>query len=115
MGDGGGSGLVRGTVDLMALTCLEHGPAHGLAIARWIREGSDDVVSFEDAALYQSLHRLERKGMVTSQWGRSESNRRARIYELTARGRRRLADEAQEFHDLTSAILRLLGAGGGRG
>jgi transcriptional regulator len=102
-------------VDLMVLGCLERGPAHGLAIARWIREGSDDVVSFEDAALYQSLHRLERKGMVTSEWGRSDSNRRARFYQLTARGRRRLASEAKEFHDLTRAITRLLGADGGRG
>lgn len=106
--------LVRGTVDLMVLKGLEQGPAHGLAIARWIRRGSGDVVSFEDAALYQSLHRLQRRGMVTSAWGRSESNRRARFYRLTEKGRGKLAAESQEFRDLTSAIVRLLEADAGR-
>lgn len=115
MGDRASSNLVRGTVDLVVLKCLERGPAHGLAIARWIREGSGDVVSFEDAALYQSLHRMQRKGWVTSKWGRSDTNRRARFYELTDKGRQRLASQAREFRDLAGAIVGLLEAGGGRG
>jgi transcriptional regulator len=106
------SNFVRGTVDLMVLKALEHGPAHGLQVARWIREGSGDVVSFEDAALYQSLHRLERRGMVTSEWGRSDRNRRARFYRLTAKGRRRLVDESEAFRALSGAIVRLLRARG---
>lgn len=115
MGERAGSNLVRGTVDLTVLKALEGGPAHGLAVARWIRAQSEDVVDFEDAALYQSLHRLQRKGFVTSEWGRSESNRRARFYQLTTKGKKRLAAEAREFRDFTNAIVQLLEADGGRG
>lgn len=100
--------LLRGTVDLLALRTLLQGPMHGFAIARWIREGSDDQVSFEDAALYQSLHRLERQGMVESSWGRSDNNRRARFYELTPRGRERLTAESDAFRSYAEAVTRLL-------
>lgn len=115
MGDPASSGLVRGTVDLMVLSCLEHGPAHGLAVARWIREGSDDLVPFEDAALYQSLHRLQRQGALTSEWGRTDANRRARFYTLTDKGQRRLDAESRSFREVTGAIGRLLDAEPGRG
>ena len=107
------SNLVRGTVDLVVLRTLDQGPAegmHGFAIARWIRQGSDDVVSFEDAALYQSLHRLERQGLVASSWGRSENNRRARFYRLTVRGTKRLQAETEAFRSYAEAITRLLDA-----
>lgn len=105
--------LVRGTVDLVVLRTLDQGPEeglHGFAIARWIRQGSQDVVSFEDAALYQSLHRLERQGLVASSWGRSENNRRARFYRLTPKGRKRLEVEAEAFRSYADAITRLLDA-----
>lgn len=113
MTDAASPNLVRGTVDLVVLQTLDQGPPkgmHGFAIARWIRLGSDDVVSFEDAALYQSLHRLERQGLVASGWGRSENNRRARFYRLTAKGRRRLTKEAKAFRSYAEAITRLLDA-----
>lgn len=100
--------LVRGTLDLVVLRTLRQGPMHGFAIARWIRDGSDDVVRFEDAALYQSLHRMQRQGLVTSSWGRSENNRRARFYALTSKGERRLEDEADAFRSYADAITRLL-------
>lgn len=100
--------LLRGTVDLLVLRTLLQGPMHGFGIARWIREGSEDRVSFEDAALYQSLHRLERQGMVTSEWGRSDHNRRARFYELTSRGRERLTAESDAFRSYAEAVNRLL-------
>ena len=100
--------LVRGTVDLVVLRTLLQGPMHGFAIARWIREGSGDEVRFEDAALYQSLHRMERLGLVTSAWGRSENNRRARFYELTEKGRRRLDEDAEAFRAYAAAVGRLL-------
>jgi len=105
--------LVRGTVDLVVLHTLQQGPVkgmHGFAIARWIRRGSGDVVSFEDAALYQSLHRLERRGLVASAWGRSEKNRRARFYRLTAKGRKHLESEVEAFRSYADAITRLLDA-----
>ncbi len=102
--------LVRGTVDLVVLRALTKGPVHGFAIARWIREHGGEAVAFEDAALYQSLHRLERQGLVASSWGRSENNRRARFYTLTSNGRRRLDTETTAFHSYAAAITRLLGA-----
>lgn len=100
--------LVRGTLDLMVLRCLAEGSNHGFAVARWIRSESDERVGFEDAAVYQSLHRLQRRGMVSSEWGRSENNRRVRIYDLTRKGRTQLARDSEEFRDTAAAILRLL-------
>ena len=100
--------LLRGTVDLLVLKTLMQGPKHGFAIARWIRDGSDDLVSFEDAALYQSLHRLERQELVESSWGVSENNRRARFYCLTAKGKERLGAESAAFKTYADAVTRLL-------
>jgi transcriptional regulator len=100
--------LLRGTVDLLVLRTLLQGPMHGFAIARWIRDGSQDQVSFEDAALYQSLHRLERQGLVVSSWGRSDNNRRARFYELTVKGKERLESESAAFRAYADAVTRLL-------
>jgi transcriptional regulator len=104
------SNLVRGTVDLIVLRTLLQGTMHGFAIARWIRDRSGDAVAFEDAALYQSLHRLERQGLVESSWGRSENNRRARFYTLTRKGRGRLRTETDAFHSYAAAIAGLLEA-----
>jgi PadR family transcriptional regulator PadR len=103
--------LLRGTVDLLVLRTLSQGPMHGFAIARWIREGGGDLMSFEDAALYQSLHRLERQGALESSWGRSEKNRRARFYRLTARGKERLEAESDAFRGYADAVTRLLETG----
>lgn len=100
--------LLRGTVDLLVLRTLLQGEMHGFAIARWIREGSDDLVSFEDAALYQSLHRLERQGFVESDWGVSDNNRRARFYTLTVKGKERLEAESEAFKTYAEAVNRLL-------
>jgi len=100
--------LVRGTVDLVVLRTLTQGPMHGFAIARWIREHGGEVVAFEDAALYQSLHRMERQGLVESSWGRSENNRRARFYTLTRKGERRLDTDADAFRSYAEAMTRLL-------
>lgn len=102
--------LMRGTVDLVVLRALTRGPMHGFAIARWIREHGEEVVTFEDAALYQSLHRLERQELVESSWGRSENNRRARFYTLTEKGRGRLESETNAFRNYVAAITRLLEA-----
>lgn len=111
MTDAATTNLVRGTVDLVVLRTLTQGSMHGFEMARWIREHGGDVVAFEDAALYQSLHRLERQGLVESSWGRSENNRRARFYELTSKGRGRLEQEAEAFRSYAAAITRMLEAG----
>lgn len=101
--------LLRGTLDLLVLRSLLKGSMHGFAMARWIREEGGELVSFEDAALYQSLHRLERQGFVASSWGRSDKNRRARFYRLTARGKERLEAESEAFRRYAEAVTRLLG------
>ena len=106
------SKLIRGTVDLMVLEALRAGGRlHGYGVWRWIEEHTGEVVRLEDAALYQSLHRLERKGLVASEWGQSENNRRARFYTLTARGRARLDEEVRAWHRYRDAVQGLLGAG----
>ena len=108
------SSLLRGSVDLLVLRALAGGEMHGFAMARWIREHGEDVVHFEDAALYQSLHRLLKQGLVASRWGRSENNRRARFYTLTARGRAQLEARTEEFRTFTRVMGRLLDRGTAR-
>ncbi len=110
MGDPSTNKLLRGTLDLIVLRALQRAqePMHGLAIARWIREEGDAAVRFEDAALYQSLHRLQRQGHLESDWGRSDLNRRARFYRLTRKGRERLDQEKAAFRAYADAVTRLL-------
>jgi PadR family transcriptional regulator, regulatory protein PadR len=79
--------LLRGTLDALILKTLTWGPRHGYGIAGWIKDTSGDTLSVEDRALYLALHRLEDKGWVESDWGLSDNNRRAKFYQLTARGR----------------------------
>ena len=88
---------------------------HGYAISRWIRQRTDNVLSVEDAALYQALHRLERKGLIESEWGLSENNRRARYYQLTAAGRRQLQSKAANWTRYVEAVFRILESAEGRG
>ena len=76
--------LLQGTLDVLILKTLSWQPMHGYGVSRWIRRRTDDVLAVEDAALYQALHRLERKGWIDSEWGVSENNRRAKYYQLTA-------------------------------
>lgn len=74
--------LVQGTLDLLVLRALAWGPQHGYAVARWIHTSSGDALAVEDRALYVSLHRLEARGHVESEWGVSENNRKAKFYRL---------------------------------
>ena len=105
---GASRNLVRGTVDLLVLRALGEGRKHGYDIARWIEERTAGRVEFEDAALYQALHRLQKKTLVRSKWGRSESNRRARFYDLTREGKQELADQAGSFRQYAEAVLAAL-------
>jgi PadR family transcriptional regulator PadR len=100
--------LIQGTVDLLILRALQEGPVHGYAVSRWIRERTDAVISMEDAALYQALHRLEARAWVESEWGLSENNRRAKYYSLTATGRRRLRDEVATWQRYAAAMSRVI-------
>ena len=100
--------LLQGTLDVLILKTLSWQPMHGYGVSRWIRQRTDDVLLVEDAALYQALHRLERKGWVESEWGLSENNRRAKFYQLTARGRQQLRAETSLWARYSAAVTKVL-------
>ncbi len=101
--------LLQGTLDVLVLHALAGGRSHGYAIARFIRDGSGGAFEILDGALYTSLHRMEERGWVTSEWGNSERGKRAKFYRLTARGRQALKSEAaswQRYVEAVSGVLR---------
>ena len=101
--------LVQGTLDVLVLKAVSWGPVHGYGVSRLIDEKSRGTLVVDDAALYQALHRLARQGYVTSTWGLSENNRRARFYELTVRGRGRLSRDIAWWGEYAAAMNRVLG------
>ena len=100
--------LVQGTVDLLILQALTRGPEHGYGVSVWIHERSGGQLGLDDAALYQALHRLERRGLVASDWGVSDNNRRAKYYEITRKGRRHLVEESSMWQRYASAVSAVL-------
>lgn len=104
------NGLLQGTLDMLVLKALIWGPRHGYAVARWIRETTEDALQVEEGALYTALHRLEKRKLVESAWGLSERNRRAKFYELTAAGRRELEQDSRDFARYAEAVFKVLGA-----
>jgi transcriptional regulator len=105
-----GLDLLQGTLDVLVLKALIFGPRHGYAIARWIRDTSEDSLAIEDGALYTALHRLERRGWVDADWGVSENNRKAKFYELTREGRRQLDAETRRWTRYAEAVFKVLAA-----
>ncbi|HWG38037.1 MAG TPA: PadR family transcriptional regulator [Terriglobales bacterium] len=104
--------LLQGTLDLLVLRTLILGEQHGQGIARAIQQTSGQELLVEHGALYPALQRLEDRGWVAARWGLSQNNRRARFYGLTAKGRKRLAEETTKWRRLSGAIGRVLEAGG---
>jgi PadR family transcriptional regulator, regulatory protein PadR len=102
--------MLQGTLDVLVLKTLSWGPQHGYAIARWLQQVTDDVLQIEEGSLYPSLHRMERKGWVASEWGLSENNRRAKYYTLTTLGKRELRDESSSWATFSHAVSRVLTA-----
>lgn len=100
--------LIYGTLDMMILRSLQHEPRHGLAIADRIHLVSADVLRVEQGSLYPALYRLEAEGLIRATWGVSEKNRKARFYELTAAGRKRLASEIEHWQRMTAAVQVVL-------
>jgi PadR family transcriptional regulator, regulatory protein PadR len=96
--------LLPGTLYLLILRTLTRGPLHGYAIARRIKASSNEGLEIEDGSLYPALNRMVVKGWLTSEWGTSENNRKARFYRLTNQGRKRLVQESQDFNKLIRAI-----------
>lgn len=101
-------GLMQGTVDVLILKTLTWGPMHGYAISQWIGQQTDGALSLEDAALYQALHRLERKGWVDAEWGVSDTNRRAKFYSITREGRRQLQADIAALRRYVDALFKVL-------
>jgi PadR family transcriptional regulator PadR len=101
--------LVQGTLDLLILKVLALEPMHGWAIARRIRQMSEDVLRVGQSALYPALHKLEQQGWIDAEWKRSENNRRAKYYALTRAGRKVLAREAEQWERLSAAISLIVG------
>ena len=104
------SAHLQGTLDLLILRTLAHGPQHGQGIARAIQQQSDNVLIVEHGSLYPALQRLEDRSLVSAEWGTSENNRKARFYTLTKKGRAELTREHSEWKKVASAIMRVLGA-----
>lgn len=100
--------LLRGTLDVLLLRTLVAGPLHGYAIADALDTRTDGVLQVDDGALYQSLHRMEERGWVVSDWGHAESGKRAKFYQLTVEGRRRLRQETAEWVRYAEAVFRVL-------
>jgi transcriptional regulator len=100
--------LLQGTLDLLILRTLLIGPTHGHAIAKAIEFNSDDVLQVEQGSLYPALHRLIKRRWISVEEGTSENNRRAKFYQLTAKGRRQLAVETTKWDKLAGAIARIL-------
>jgi PadR family transcriptional regulator len=97
-----------GVLDMLVLRTLLFGPLHGYAIAKSLRDGSDDAINIEFGSLYPALKRLELKGWIASKWDTSEHNRRAKVYRLTPAGRRKLNREESEWAGFVSAVARIM-------
>jgi transcriptional regulator len=102
--------LLQGTLDLLILKAVSLGRLHGYGVLLRIGQISGQALLVEQGALYPALFRLVRRGLLTAKWGRSENNRRAKFYELTAAGRRRLRDETDGWQRLSAAIAAVLAA-----
>ena len=100
--------LLRGTLDFLILKALTFGTQHGYGIARWVEEASQDRLRIEEGSLYPALYRMEKRGWIRSEWGLSESNRKARYYRLTARGREQLEAQAEGWRRLVEAVSLVL-------
>ncbi len=104
--------FLQGTLDMLILRTLLLGPAHGHAIARAIEHNSDEVLQVEQGSLYPALHRLIRRGWISAEDGVSENNRRARFYNLTAKGRKQLVSETSRWEKFATAIARVMKTAG---
>jgi len=103
--------LLPGTLEMLVLQSLVFGSRHGHGIATTIQRTSDELLLVDHGSLYPALQRLERAGLITSEWGTSDNNRRARYYKLTRAGRKKLADETGKWEKIVRAVKGVLEAG----
>ena len=104
------SDQLHGTLDMLVLKTLQNGPVHGYAIALRLEQLSKDVLQVEEGSLYPALYRMEARGALSSEWGVTDTGRRARFYKLTKAGRAQLADETASWIRLTAAVQDVLGS-----
>jgi transcriptional regulator len=104
------SNVLQGTLDLLILKALSPGELHGLGVSRRIEQITNGTFRVQPGSLFPALHRLEESGALTSSWQASENNRRAKFYELTKSGRRRLGEETAQWHKIAMAIASALEA-----
>jgi PadR family transcriptional regulator, regulatory protein PadR len=102
--------LLQGTLDVLVLKTLSWGPRHGYNIARWLRDATDAELQVEDRALYVSLHRMEERGWLESEWGTTDNNRKAKYYRLTREGRRQLNVQSERWSRYAAAVFKVLEA-----
>ncbi len=102
--------LLQGTLDMLILKIVALGPVHGYGIAQRIRQISKEVLIVQQGSLYPALHRLEKRGWLSAEWGDSENGREAKFYKLSAKGRRQLAAEEATWNRLSQAVELILGA-----
>ena len=102
--------LPQGTLDLLILRTLVAGARHGYGIARWIEETTTDVLRIEEGSLYPALHRMERRGWIAAEWGRSELGKDIKRYALTPQGRAELRSRTAEWGQITTAVTKVLRA-----
>jgi len=100
--------LMQGTLELLILKTLSRDSMHGYGIAQQIHQAADDLLKIEDGSLYPALYRMEERGWITSDWGVSENNRRAKFYKLTRAGRKQLDAESVNWERISQAITRIL-------
>jgi transcriptional regulator len=100
--------LLQGTLDLLILKALSLEPMHGWGMSQRIQQVSRDVLQVNQGSLYPALHRLERRGLIASQWRPSENNRRAKYYSLTSAGRKQLAEETADWRRFAGAVEQVL-------
>jgi PadR family transcriptional regulator PadR len=99
---------LQGSLELLVMKILRRGPNHGFAISSYIQQMSDDVLRLEAGSLYPALHRMTEAGLLKAEWRVSEAGRRARFYELTAKGRRKLEADQKRWHDVSAAVAKIL-------
>lgn len=103
-------GLVRGTLDLLVLKALVWGPRHGYEVAEWVKAVTRGELLVEEGPLYTALHRLERDGWISGEWGYSDNNRRAKYYQMTRSGRAQLREQVSSWERYARAVGRAIAA-----
>ena len=105
--------LLRGTLEMLILRSLTGGAMHGYAITERIQTVTDEVLKIDEGSLYPALYRMQRRGWLTSEWGRSKNNRRARYYELTEKGRHQLETATESWVRFSDAVAKAMRPAGG--